>query len=165
MKQQVDMRISLTLWIDARKDRSGIETVARNSIKRGFGERLTSMKIIDLKEEAELYGNDRPRAKPSVDRLHSPVPWTYEYRPYTLEKDGSESRELPAFEVFDAEGTKLFDTNEDTPCEVQEGNARLAATAPAFLAACRLVVERWERGDLAEAARACQDAIDEYEDA
>ena len=28
-----------------------------------------------------------------------------------------------------------------------------------LLAACRLVVDRWERGDLAEAARACQDAV------
>ena len=29
---------------------------------------------------------------------------------------------------------------------------RLRKAAPALLAACRLVVERWERGDLAEAA-------------
>lgn len=32
-----------------------------------------------------------------------------------------------------------------------------------LLAACRMVVERWEHGDLAEAARACRDAIDAYE--
>ena len=35
--------------------------------------------------------------------------------------------------------------------------------AAGLLAACRMVVERWEHGDLAEAARACQDAIDAYE--
>ena len=43
--------------------------------------------------------------------------------------------ELPAFEVFDAEGDKVFDTNEDSPCERQEANARLASTAPRLLAA------------------------------
>jgi hypothetical protein len=32
-----------------------------------------------------------------------------------------------------------------------------------LLAACRMVVERWESGNLAEAARMCQAAIDEME--
>lgn len=36
---------------------------------------------------------------------------------------------------------------------------RLRKAAPALLAACQMVVDRWERGDLAEAARACSDAI------
>jgi hypothetical protein len=36
---------------------------------------------------------------------------------------------------------------------------RLRKAAPALLAACRMVVDRWERGDLAEAARACSAAI------
>ncbi len=35
--------------------------------------------------------------------------------------------------------------------------------AAALLAACRMVVDRWERGDLAEAARACSAAIAEAE--
>jgi hypothetical protein len=30
---------------------------------------------------------------------------------------------------------------------------------PALLAACRMIVARWQHGDLAEAARACNDAI------
>jgi hypothetical protein len=138
MKQQIDMTITLTLWIDARKDRRGIETVARNSIQRGFGERFTLMKIIDVKEEAEIYGNDHPRPRSSVDDGRSPAPWTYGYNPYTVQKGDSEGEELPAFEVFDAEGTKVFDTNEDTPCEVQEGNARLASAAPDMLEALRM---------------------------
>jgi hypothetical protein len=37
---------------------------------------------------------------------------------------------------------------------------RLMHAAPALLAACRMVVARWEHGDLGEAARACSDAID-----
>ena len=40
---------------------------------------------------------------------------------------------------------------------------RQRKTPPALLAACRMVVARWERGDLAEAARACSDAIAEAE--
>ncbi|WP_422927476.1 hypothetical protein [Singulisphaera sp. PoT] len=39
------------------------------------------------------------------------------------------------------------------------GPEGLRKAGPALLAACRMVVERWERGDLAEAARACEDAI------
>ncbi len=38
---------------------------------------------------------------------------------------------------------------------------RLMHAAPALLAACERVTERWERGDLAEAARMCADAVSE----
>lgn len=66
----------------------------------------------------------------------SPAPWSYEYNPYTVrrEPDGIES-ELPAFEIFDADCNKVFDTNEDTDAELQEANARLGSTAPRLLAA------------------------------
>jgi hypothetical protein len=39
--------------------------------------------------------------------------------------------------------------------------ARRRAAAATLLAACQLVVDRWEHGDLAEAARACSAAIAE----
>lgn len=39
-------------------------------------------------------------------------------------------------------------------------DARLIAAAPELLEACRAVVDRWERGDLAEAARMCEAAIE-----
>jgi hypothetical protein len=45
--------------------------------------------------------------------------------------------------------------------ETDKANACLIAGAPTLLAACRMVVERWEQGDLAEAARACSVAIAE----
>ena len=47
---------------------------------------------------------------------YSPAPWSFEYSPYRSRRgeDGIES-ELPAFEVFDADCNKVFDTNEDTP--------------------------------------------------
>jgi hypothetical protein len=73
---------------------------------------------------------------------HSPAPWAYEYSPYTVRQGDSGTdatdRELAAFEVFDAEGNKVFDTNEDMPSEIQEANARLASAAPALLEALRL---------------------------
>ena len=43
--------------------------------------------------------------------------------------------EIPAFEIFDADGNKIFDTNENTEAGLQEANARLGSTAPRLLAA------------------------------
>lgn len=40
-----------------------------------------------------------------------------------------------------------------------ENEVTLRAAAGELLNACRLVLDRWERGDLAEAARACSDAV------
>jgi hypothetical protein len=39
--------------------------------------------------------------------------------------------------------------------------ARLRAAAALLLRACRMLVDRWEHGDLSEAARACRDAVTE----
>ena len=61
----------------------------------------------------------------------SPAPWSYDYNPYRL-NDGSE---LPAFEIFDANGDRILDTNEDSSETIQEANARLAAAAPELRAA------------------------------
>lgn len=43
--------------------------------------------------------------------------------------------------------------------EQQLANRQLIAAAPELLEACRMVVTRWERGDLAAAARACAAAV------
>jgi hypothetical protein len=59
---------------------------------------------------------------------HSPAPWAYEYLPYQ-----GNYGEIPAFEIFDADYNKVFDTNEDTACELQEANARMASSAPRLL--------------------------------
>ena len=63
--------------------------------------------------------------------------------------DGIES-ELAAFEVFDADCNKIFDTNEDSPCELQEENAKLAAAAPTLLAsliACANLLADYDESD------------------
>jgi hypothetical protein len=73
---------------------------------------------------------------------HSPFPWYYEYSPYTVQAASDTSdpvaKELPAFVVYDAECNKIFDTNEDTPAELQEANAHLASAIPGMLAALQL---------------------------
>jgi hypothetical protein len=76
---------------------------------------------------------------------HSPAPWSYQYSPYTVRNTGADATssvgdELPAFEVFDADGTKVFDSNEDLPANLQEANACLASAAPRMLAALEKLV-------------------------
>ncbi len=68
---------------------------------------------------------------------YSPAPWTYDYNPYTIQSEHhplGAGAEIPAFEIWDAGYNKVFDTNEDTPSELQEANARMAASAPTLLA-------------------------------
>lgn len=56
------------------------------------------------------------------------------------------------FAACDGDGRELL-------C-VLDTEARVREAAPELLAACRMVVDRWERGDLAEAARACAAAVE-----
>jgi hypothetical protein len=93
---------------------------------------------------------------------HSPAPWAYDYSPYT----GHDGSEIPAFEIFDAEGDKVFDTNEDTPAELQEANARLGSTAARLLAAlitCANLLADHDKSDReeGEAFREAKAAIEE----
>jgi hypothetical protein len=70
MKQQVNITTTLTLWIDARLDRDKITALTEKSLQRGFGERFTSMHIIEVREEAEIYGNDYPMPNDSLNSVH-----------------------------------------------------------------------------------------------
>jgi hypothetical protein len=93
---------------------------------------------------------------------HSPAPWSYGYSPYRVSRgaDNIES-ELPTFEVFDADCNKVFDTNEDTPCELQEANARMAAASPRLLASlvmCANLLADYDESD-GEEGEAYREAI------
>lgn len=94
-----------------------------------------------LRETIREFTHD---AEPSESVEPVEDAWTCEYSPYHT----TEGRELPAFEVFDADGTKLFDTNEDLPVDIQEAAAQLASAAPALrdaLAEClRLLADHDE---------------------
>ena len=63
----------------------------------------------------------------------SSSPWSYDYNPHVLQ-DGTE---VPAFEICDAEQNRIFTTEELTPQNQQEANARLAASAPCLREALR----------------------------
>ena len=83
---------------------------------------------------------------------HSQAPWSYEYNPYTIRSEDHPLGvgEIPAFEIFDADCNKIFDTNEDTPCELQEANARMASSAPRLLAslvACANLLADFDESD------------------
>jgi hypothetical protein len=86
---------------------------------------------------------------------HSPAPWGYEYSPYTVRNPGTHGTknvgdDIPAFEIFDADGIKVFDTNENTPADLQEANARLASAGPRLLAsliACANLLADFDESD------------------
>jgi hypothetical protein len=84
---------------------------------------------------------------------HSPAPWSYEYSPWTVRSE-HDSRgvgaEIPAYEIFDADANKVFDTNEDTPAERQEANARMGAAAPRLVMAlveCARLLADYDESD------------------
>jgi len=98
----------------------------------------------------------------------SPAPWSYDYDPWTVQSEHSPlgvGAEIPAYEIFDAHGNKVFDTNEDTPADVQEANARIGAAAPRLLAslvACANLLADHDESDgpEGEAYREAMAAID-----
>jgi hypothetical protein len=88
---------------------------------------------------------------------HSPARWTYGYNPYTVQSDSSPlgvGAEIPAYEIFDADSNKVFDTNEDSPAELQEANARRICAAVNACAA--ISTEALEQGAVAEMLIALQ---------
>ena len=93
---------------------------------------------------------------------HSPAPWAYEYSPYQ-----GRNGEIPAFEIVDADCNKVFDTNEDTPAELQEANARLATSAPrllASLATCAGLLADYDESDGPE-GQAYREAVAAFSEA
>ncbi len=100
---------------------------------------------------------------------YSQAPWGYEYSPYTAGSQyhaGGVGAEIPAYQIFDADGNKLFGTNEDTPADLQEANARLTAAAPRLLASlvtCANLLADYDEsdGEEGEAYRESLAAINE----
>ena len=98
-----------------------------------------------LKQKAKLLG-------------HTPGPWEQDWQFIVAPDPSGLHRDIYIAEIIeDDEDGRIASP------EQQKANGRLIVAAPELLAACRMVVERWERGDLAEAARACQKAIDAFE--
>jgi hypothetical protein len=83
--------------------------------------------------------------------------WAFEYLPY-IAQDG---HEIPCFRIYPEGSPETFiaQTNEDLPHDIQYTNARQIAAAPKLLTAAALVIARWSRGDLAEAVRQLDIAV------
>ena len=75
---------------------------------------------------------------------HTPGPWRL--RATALGSQG----DFFSFKVDLPNGAVAFTSSND---DASEANARLIAASPSLLSAARLVIERWVRGDLAEAVR------------
>ena len=86
---------------------------------------------------------------------HTPGPWQQDWN-YIVAPDPDGVHP----DLYIAEITEDDSDGRIPSPEQQEANGRLIVAAPDLLAACRKVVARWERGDLAEAARACQAAVE-----
>ena len=75
----------------------------------------------------------------------------------TSDADGIEDCEGETLAALvDLDGDDQFELSQFVDFEPEKQRK----AAPKLLEACRMVVERWESGDLAEAARMCQTAID-----
>jgi hypothetical protein len=86
---------------------------------------------------------------------HTPGPWQQSWQFIVAPDPGGIHPDIYLAEIAEEDSDGRI-----APPEQQAANGRLIAAAPDLLAACRMVVARWERGDLAEAARACQSAVE-----
>lgn len=87
--------------------------------------------------------------------IHTPGPWHQEWN-FIVAPDPA--GDYP--DIYIAEIAEEDDEGRVAPPDHQIANGMLIAAAPELLGACLMVVDRWERGDLAEAARACQAAVE-----
>lgn len=97
---------------------------------------------------------------------HTPEPWRVFRDGSYIEIDNGLPPEAPGYRhitnklpVYDG-GPKDIDGADGISLTCL-ADAHLMAASPKLLAACRAVVERWQSGDLAEAARMCDTAIAE----
>jgi hypothetical protein len=64
MKQQVDINVELTLWIDASLSRKELIALTRKRLRKAFAaearEVTQPINILSLTEEAAIYGNEIP---------------------------------------------------------------------------------------------------------
>ena len=86
---------------------------------------------------------------------HTPAPWNYR-----LASDNPDAWEIVAsFCESPIAEVPRWQDEDGNDSEEAEANLKAMVAVPALIAACRMVVERWEGGDLAEAARLCQEAL------
>jgi hypothetical protein len=62
MKQQVDVTVRLSLWLDAAMDEDDIVTYIRSVLPLAFGDANAALKnpvdILEIRQEAEIYATE-----------------------------------------------------------------------------------------------------------
>jgi len=123
MKQQVDITLKLSLWLDAEMEVDDITTYVRASLPEAFGEALTDMEnpvdILDIREESAIYS-------PSDTSGPTRAPWAV----YRLADDP---------QTYGSKAGTLIVTTADSEVEVtgivhNEADAHLIAASPRLLA-------------------------------
>ncbi|HLN26697.1 MAG TPA: hypothetical protein VK395_03075 [Gemmataceae bacterium] len=139
MKQQVDIRLKLSLWLDAAMDQDDIVTYVRAALPEAFGEDLTAMAnpvdILDIREEAAIYS-------PINTSGSTPGPWAV----YRLADDA---------ETYGSNAGKLIVTTADNEVEItgiinREADAFLIAASPRLLASlleCARLLADYDESD------------------
>ena len=87
---------------------------------------------------------------------HTPGPWQHRESDFdpTVWEIIADCCESPLAEV------PRWEDEEGNDSEEAKANRAAITAVPALVAACNMIVTRWERGNLAEAARACQSAVE-----
>lgn len=85
---------------------------------------------------------------------HTPGPWQQDWQFIVAPDPSGIDHDLYIAEIAEEDSDGRI-----APPEQQAANARLIVAGPDLLAACQMVIDRWEQGDLAEAERACQAAV------
>ena len=161
MKQQVDVTLKLSLWLDAALDEDEIVTHVRSSLPKAFGAELTAMKnpvdILEVRQEAAIYGD---RATQPND-LHAP--WSLHF-----DRNGTEDVAI----IRDDEGADLVHSrhfglaDRDDPLPATLAALRVMVAAPRLLGSlttCANLLADYDESDgpEGEAYRDAVVAIDE----
>ncbi len=95
MKQQVDVGLKLSLWLDATKSERGIVAHVRKALMRAFGEELVAAEFLDVREEAAIYSEHvKGHLVKTMDRLKAAL---HECARLLADYDEAESEEGDAY--------------------------------------------------------------------
>jgi hypothetical protein len=85
---------------------------------------------------------------------HTPGPWQQDWQFIVAPDPEGIHPDIYIAEIAEEDSEERIASSDQ-----QRANGLLIAAAPTLLVACRMVIDRWEHGDLAEAARVCHAAL------
>ncbi len=136
MRQQVEVTLKLSLWLDATMDEDEIVTHVRASLPKAFGEELTVMDnpvdILNVREEAEIFGNlEVPSLRQSLEAIAQLPLWGEQIEDAGTRKDYAEAGEYDLGEdcftpSVDTESSMLRDAVEGARAAIARLEGRAA---------------------------------------